>query len=47
MKTCLRLSYLSSIAFWHDRGTKHLAVHGAGPFQRIMRRMQICGDAVY
>ena len=36
-----------SIAFWDNRGTKHLAVHDAGPFRRIMRRTQICGDAVF
>ncbi|WP_158928216.1 TauD/TfdA family dioxygenase [Acidisphaera sp. S103] len=35
-----------SIAFWDNRCTKHLAVHDAGPFRRIMRRTQICGDAV-
>jgi taurine dioxygenase len=36
-----------SIAFWDNRCTKHLAVHDAGPFRRIMRRTQICGDCVY
>ncbi len=36
-----------SIAFWDNRCTKHLAVHDAGPFRRIMRRTQISGDAVY
>lgn len=36
-----------SIAFWDNRCTKHLAIHDAGPFRRIMRRTQICGDAVY
>ena len=36
-----------SIAFWDNRCTKHLAVHDAGPFRRIMRRTQICGDAVF
>jgi taurine dioxygenase len=35
-----------SIAFWDNRCTKHLAVHDAGPFRRIMRRTQICGDRV-
>lgn len=33
-----------SIAFWDNRATKHLAVHDAGPFRRLMRRTQICGD---
>lgn len=36
-----------SIAFWDNRCTKHLAVHDAGPFRRIMRRTQISGDSVY
>jgi taurine dioxygenase len=36
-----------SIAFWDNRCTKHLAIHDAGPFRRIMRRTQICGDAVH
>jgi alpha-ketoglutarate-dependent taurine dioxygenase len=36
-----------SIAFWDNRSTKHLAVHDAGPFRRIMRRTQICGNRVY
>jgi len=33
-----------SIAFWDNRSTKHLAVHDAGPFRRLMRRVQVCGD---
>jgi taurine dioxygenase len=32
-----------SIAFWDNRACKHLAVHDAGPFRRIMRRTQIAG----
>lgn len=36
-----------AIAFWDNRCTKHLAVHDAGPFRRIMRRTQISGDAVF
>jgi len=32
-----------SVAFWDNRSCKHLAVHDAGPFKRIMRRIQICG----
>ena len=36
-----------SIAFWDNRATKHLAVHDAGPYRRIMRRTQICGDATF
>lgn len=36
-----------SIAFWDNRCTKHLAIHDAGPYRRIMRRTQISGDAVH
>ena len=36
-----------SIAFWDNRCTKHLAVHDAGPYRRIMRRTQISGTRVY
>jgi len=32
-----------SIAFWDNRSTKHLAVHDAGPFRRLMRRTQVEG----
>ena len=35
-----------SVAFWDNRAVKHLAVHDAGPFRRLMRRVQIAGDAV-
>jgi len=45
--TCRFRWQSGSIAFWDNRCTKHLAVHDAGPFRRIMRRTQICGDAVY
>jgi alpha-ketoglutarate-dependent taurine dioxygenase len=33
--------------FWDNHSTKHLAVHDAGPFRRIMRRTQIVDDRVY
>ncbi len=33
-----------SIAFWDNRCTKHLAIHDAGPYRRLMRRVQIAGD---
>jgi taurine dioxygenase len=33
-----------SVAFWDNRSVKHLAVHDAGPFRRLMRRVQIAGD---
>jgi len=36
-----------SIAFRDNRCTRHLAAHDAGPFRRIIRRMQISGDAGY
>jgi taurine dioxygenase len=36
-----------SVAFWDNRSTKHLALHDAGPFRRVMRRVQICGDRPY
>jgi len=36
-----------SVAFWDNRSVKHLAVHDAGPFRRLMRRVQIAGDAVH
>jgi taurine dioxygenase len=32
-----------SIAFWDNRCCKHLAVHDAQPFRRLMRRTQIAG----
>ena len=35
-----------SIAFWDNRCTKHLAVHDAGPFRRVMRRTQLVGGPV-
>ena len=33
-----------SVAFWDNRCVKHLAVHDAQPFRRVMRRVQIAGD---
>jgi len=36
-----------SVAFWDNRSVKHLAVHDAGPFRRVMRRAQIAGDRPY
>ena len=32
-----------SIAFWDNRACKHLAIHDAGRFRRVMRRTQIAG----
>lgn len=34
-----------SVAFWDNRCTKHLAVNDAGSYRRLMRRVQIAGDA--
>ena len=45
--TCRFRWQSGSIAFWDNRCTKHLAVHDAGPFRRIMRRTQITGDRVF
>lgn len=36
-----------SVAFWDNRAVKHLAVHDAGPFRRLMRRVQIAGHVPY
>jgi taurine dioxygenase len=36
-----------SIAFWDNRVCKHLAIHDAGPFRRVMRRTQIAGGAMH
>ena len=33
-----------SIAFWDNRSTKHIALGDTGPFRRLLRRIQICGD---
>jgi taurine dioxygenase len=42
--TCRFRWATGSVAFWDNRCTKHLAVHDAGPFRRLMRRVQLCGD---
>jgi len=36
-----------SVAFWDNRAVKHLAIHDAGPYLRVMRRVQIAGDRPY
>jgi taurine dioxygenase len=41
--TCRFRWETGSIAFWDNRCCKHLAIHDAGPFRRVMRRTQICG----
>jgi len=41
--TCRFRWETGSIAFWDNRCCKHLAIHDAGPFRRVMRRTQIAG----
>jgi taurine dioxygenase len=42
--TCRFRWAIGSAAFWDNRCVKHLAVHDAGRFRRVMRRVQIAGD---
>ena len=42
--TCRFRWRTGSVAFWDNRCTKHLAIHDAGPFRRLMRRVQIAGE---
>jgi taurine dioxygenase len=44
--TCRFRWETGSIAFWDNRCCKHLAIHDAGPFRRVMRRTQISGGPV-
>jgi alpha-ketoglutarate-dependent taurine dioxygenase len=39
--TCRFRWQKGSVAFWDNRCTKHLAINDAGPFRRLMRRVQI------
>ena len=41
--TCRFRWETGSIAFWDNRVCKHLAIHDAGPYRRMMQRTQICG----
>jgi taurine dioxygenase len=41
--TCRFRWETGSIAFWDNRVCKHLAIHDAGRFRRVMRRTQIAG----
>ena len=41
--TCRFRWETGSIAFWDNRCCKHLAIHDAGPFRRVMQRTQIAG----
>ena len=41
--TCRFRWETGSIAFWDNRVCKHLAIHDAGPYRRVMRRTQIAG----
>jgi taurine dioxygenase len=45
--TCRFRWETGSIAFWDNRCCKHLAIHDAGPFRRVMRRTQISGGPVH
>jgi taurine dioxygenase len=42
--TCRFRWETGSVAFWDNRCTKHLAVHDAGRFRRLMRRVQVAGE---
>ncbi len=42
--TCRFRWQQGSIAFWDNRCCKHLAIHDAGPFRRVMRRTQVSGS---
>jgi taurine dioxygenase len=44
--TCRVRWETGSIAFWDNRVCKHLAIHDAGPFRRVMQRTQIAGGPV-
>ena len=44
--TCRFRWETGSIAFWDNRVCKHLAIHDAGPFRRVMQRTQIAGGPV-
>jgi taurine dioxygenase len=44
--TCRFRWETGSIAFWDNRVCKHLAIHDAGPFRRVMRRTQVAGGPV-
>ncbi len=41
--TCRFRWETGSIAFWDNRVCKHLAIHDAGPFRRVMQRTQVAG----
>jgi len=45
--TCRFRWETGSVAFWDNRAVKHLAIHDAGPYRRLMRRVQIAGDPVF
>ena len=44
--TCRFRWETGSIAFWDNRCCKHLAIHDAGPFRRVMQRTQIAGGTI-
>ena len=41
--TCRFRWQAGSVAFWDNRCTQHIAVHDAGSFRRVMRRVQVAG----
>jgi taurine dioxygenase len=45
--TCRFRWRAGSIAFWDNRAVKHIALNDAGPQRRVMRRVQVSGDAPY
>ncbi len=45
--TCRLRWTAGAVAIWDNRCVQHLAVNDAGPFPRLMRRVQIAGDRPY
>ncbi len=45
--TCRFRWQKGSVAFWDNRCTQHIAVNDTGMFRRVMRRLQIEGDAPF
>ena len=39
--TCRFRWTTGAVAFWDNRCVKHLAINDAGPYRRVMRRVQI------